>query len=358
MRPILAVVPALPGSWALSLIVVAGLLGLAVSARLKSVAPLFFAGGVAFVAWLWSLQSITLHSYGFFLVIGFFASVWLGCLESKRRGYDPNIVLDLAMPLLLVSIVLCRILYFLVYPSQWRGWGEFLQIWNGGLSFHGAIVGALGTIAYFAWKRRVSFGTLCDLIAPGVFLGYAIGRLGCFFNGCCYGFPTDLPWAVRFHVEGSSDPSALTVPSHPAQLYSTALSLVFFVLIWQMRRVPRFTRFPGQLTLLFLAFYAVERFIVEIFRTGATAPMAFGDVTRAQLASILGLAVIAAIYAVLQRRDARQRVALADAASAQESDFKTESALPDETGAVLSSENGAALSGEPKPKALDHVSTG
>lgn len=338
MRPILAVIPALPAAFVLPTILVAALVGFFAAARLKSAAPLIFAVGVGFVAWLWSRQPITLHSYGFFLVIGFFLSVWLGCLESKRRGYDPNIVLDLAMPLLLVSIVLCRVLYFLVYPSQWRGFGEFLQIWNGGLSFHGAIVGALGTIAYFAWRRRVSFGTLCDLIAPGVFLGYAVGRLGCFFNGCCYGFPTDIAWAVRFHVEGSNDPNAFTVPSHPAQLYSTALSLVFFALIWQMRRVPRFTRFPGQLTLLFLALYAVERFVVEIFRKGATAPLAFDWITRAQLASVIGLAVIAVIYAVLARRATQQRVASSDAPNDGAS-----STLPTEP---------------TKPQALDHVSTG
>lgn len=335
MRPILAVIPALPASFVVPIFVLAALLGLGFSARLKNAMPLLFAGGVAFVAWLWSRQPITLHSYGFFLVIGFFFSVWLACLESKRRGYDPNIILDLAMPLLLVSIVLCRVLYFLVYPGNWRGFGEFLQIWNGGLSFHGAIVGALGTLAYFAWKRRVSFGTLCDLVAPGVFVGYAIGRLGCFFNGCCYGFPTNLPWAVRFHVEGNMDPNAFTVPSHPAQLYSTALSLIFFFLLWQMRRVPRFTRFPGQLTLIFLSFYAVERFVVEIFRYGVTAPLAFSWLTRAQLASVLGLAVIAVIYVVLARLDARDRANGGGVATSSDSSPKSE---PNQT--------------------FDHVSTG
>ena len=244
MRPILAVIPAFPSQFLIPTILITALLGLAAAARLKNAAPLVFAGGIAFVAWLWSRQPITLHSYGFFLVIGFFLSVWLACLEAKRRGYDPNIVLDLSMPLLLVSIVLCRILYFLVYPSQWRGFGEFLQIWNGGLSFHGAIVGALVTIGYFAWKRGVKYGTLCDIIAPGIFAGYAIGRVGCFFNGCCYGFPTDVAWAVRFHVEGSNDPNAFTVPSHPAQLYSTGLSLVLFSLMWWARKQPRLNRFP------------------------------------------------------------------------------------------------------------------
>ena len=308
MRPILAVIPAFPLQYLFPAILVALLIGFGAAARLKNAAPLVFVSGISFVAWLWSRQPITLHSYGFFLVIGFFLSVWLACLEARRRGYDPNIILDLSMPLLLVSIVLCRILYFLVYPSQWRGMGEFLQIWNGGLSFHGAIVGALAVIGYFSWKRGVSYGTLCDLIAPGIFAGYAIGRIGCFFNGCCYGFPTNVPWAVRFHIEGSTDPNALTLPSHPAQLYSTALSLVLFSLMWWARKQPKFHRFPGQLTIVLLALYGFERAFVEFFRRGATAPLVPGMewITRAQLASVLAWLVLAVAYFVLNKRAQNQ----------------------------------------------------
>ncbi len=300
MRPILAIIPALPAAFLLPIALVAFLAGAMAAFRLKSAAPLFFALGVAFLGYLWSRQSITLHSYGLFLVVGFFLSTWLACLEAKRRGYDPNIILDAAMPLLLVSIALCRVLYFLVYPDQWRGFGEFLQIWNGGLSFHGAIVGALGTLAYFSWARKIPFGTLCDTISPGMFLGYGVGRVGCFMNGCCYGHASDLPWAVRFPEE--TNRALLTPPSHPAQLYSTFLALILFAVMWKVRDKPAFNRFPGQLAMLLLAFYAIERFIIEIFRSGATAPVAFDWLTKAQLASVVGLVVLALLYGVLARR--------------------------------------------------------
>ena len=362
MRPILAIIPALPAQFVMPTIVIAALIGLFAAARLKSAMPLIFAGGVAFVAWLWSRQDITLHSYGFFLVIGFFISVWLACLEARRRGYDPNVILDLAMPLLLVSIVLCRILYFLVYPSQWRGVGEFLQIWNGGLSFHGAIVGALGTIAYFAWSRRISFGRLCDIVAPGVFAGYAVGRLGCFFNGCCYGYPTDLPWAVSFHVEGSNNPNAFTAPSHPAQLYSTFLSLILFAVMWRARKAPRFNRFAGQLTLFLLALYGLERAVVEFFRKGATAPLVPGMdwITRAQLASVLAWVVLGAIYLVLSKRAARQRVeALNDAQILAASENEAALGAQTNAGALTAGRAVEALPDESsKGKTLDHVSAG
>lgn len=302
MRPILAVIPALPAAFLLPIIALAFGLGGLAALRLKNAAPLVFAFGAAFMAWLWSRQSVTLHSYGLFLVVGFFLSTWLACLEAKRRGYDPNIILDAAMPLLLVSILLCRVLYFLVYPDQWRGLGEFAQIWNGGLSFHGAIVGALGTLAYFSWSRKVPFGTLCDCVSPGMFLGYAVGRIGCFMNGCCYGHPSDWPWAVVFHDELNH--AITTPPSHPAQLYSTFLGLLIFAVMWKIRTKPAFNRFAGQLAVILLMFYAIERFIMEIFRSGATAPVAFGLdwLTSAQLASILGLIVLVPLYIVMSRR--------------------------------------------------------
>ena len=365
MRPILAIIPALPAQFVAPTIAIAVLVGLLAAARLKNAFPLVFAGGVGFIAWLWSRQPITLHAYGFFLVIGFFLSVWLGCLEARRRGYDPNIILDLAMPLLLVSIVLCRVLYFLVYPGQWRGMGEFLQIWNGGLSFHGAIVGALGTIGYFAWKRRVAYGTLCDLVAPGVFAGYAIGRIGCFFNGCCYGYPTNLPWAVSFHVEGSNDPTAFTVPSHPAQLYSTALSLVLFAVMWRARSMPRLTRFPGQLTIILLALYGFERAFVEFFRRGATAPLVPGMewITRAQLASVLAWIVLAAVYFVLSKRAQSQRRDLRNSGADDNHNGAAMNDAPatlNDAPAILNGSRAETIvpSRASEPVSADHVSAG
>lgn len=310
MRPILAIIPALPVAFLLPVALVALLLGGALAWKFKNTTPLALGVGLAVLAFFWTRGAITLHSYGLFLVLGFFVSTWLACLEAKRRGYDPNLILDVAMPLLLVSIVCCRVLYFVIYRDQWRGWHEFLQIWNGGLSFHGALIGAPAVIAYFAWSRKIHFGTLGDLVAPGAFMGYAIGRIGCLMNGCCYGHACDLPWAVSFPEESDRSVDAaghflhMTPPSHPAQLYSTIMGTLLFVLMWRMRLLPRFNRFSGHLTLIFFTFYAIERFIMEIFRTGATAPMAFGStwLTQAQLASIMALIVIAAVYSFMMRR--------------------------------------------------------
>ena len=240
------------------------------------------------------IGGLKLHSYGFFLVVGFFLSTWLSCLEARRRGLDPNLILDMAMPLLLVSLVFCRIVYFVVHPDQWAGWGEFFKIWNGGLSVHGGFLGVLLVFSYFAWRRRVAMAALTDIIWPSVFLGYAIGRIGGLMNGCCYGAVCNLPWAIRFPDENNR--AILTPPSHPAQLYSTLMALAIFAFIWKNRANPKFNQFRGQLTLLVVGFYAVERFVMEIFRTGATAPMAFSWLTLAQLVSVIALFIVGAVW--------------------------------------------------------------
>lgn len=269
-------------------------------------APVLFAACVVAGALVvWSRHPIRLYSYGLFLVFGFFLAVWGACLEAKRRGYDPNVILDLAMPVLFVSLLFCRLVYIILNPSQFDTPLQLIAVWDGGLSFHGSLIGAPLVIAYFAWRRGIRFATLCDLVAPSVFIGYAFGRLGCFMNGCCYGTACDLPWAMRFPLEGHR--GALTLPSHPTQLYSVGLALVLFVWMQKAKTMPRFSRWPGQITLLFFALYAVERAFIEIFRNGATAGTVFGLpwLTEAQFVSALGLAVIAVLWIVLSRRATR-----------------------------------------------------
>ena len=96
-------------------------------------------------------HSITLHSYGFFLILGFFAATWNGCLEAKRRGYDPNLILDLALPMLVVCVLMCRVLYVLLDLDQFHDFGDMLRIWDGGLSFHGILPGSLMVMGYYSY---------------------------------------------------------------------------------------------------------------------------------------------------------------------------------------------------------------
>ncbi len=324
MRPTLFIIPQLPQTWLVPLVVVTLLIGAMLSWRASRVVvsatsaatsstrsessdaftPFFGALGLCALLFVSSRNPITLHSYGLMLVVGFGVAAWLSCREAERRGINPNIVLDLALPLLFVSVIFCRILYVLLDWNQFRSTWEMIRLWDGGLSFHGSLVAAPLVVWFYARKNGLSFGTLTDCIAPNAFLGYAIGRIGCLLNGCCYGGVCDpnLLWAMRFVDERNR--ALLTPPSHPAQLYSSLFALTLFFLMQRVKDKPRWNRFSGQLTLLFFALYAVERFVIEIFRQGATASTVFGSswMTQAQFASILGLIFLGALYIFLSRK--------------------------------------------------------
>jgi len=251
---------------------------------------------------LFELGPVKLHSYGLLLVVGFFLAVWNACREAERRGRKPELILDMALPLLLVSIVACRLLYVILTPHQFTSPMDIIRVWDGGLSFHGAFIGAFAVLGYFSWSRKIGLAELCDIIAPSVFLGYFFGRIGCLLNGCCYGYACDLPWAIQFPDEHHR--GILTPPSHPAQLYSALLALGLFFVMQRAKLMPRFNKFHGQLTLLFFAFYAVERAVIEYFRNGVTAHHLLGIpwLTTAQVVSLVALVVVAVLWTVMSRR--------------------------------------------------------
>ena len=263
MRPILAVIPQLPITAFYAAVFISVFIGLALIPKIRVaqanaregeleeiLTPAIFGAVLLGLLFVLTRTSITLHSYGFFLILGFGLATWNACLEAKRRGYDPNLVLDLMLPMLVVTVVACRIVYILLNREQFPNFEKAFEVWNGGLSFHGIFPGSIAVVAYFAHTRKMRFGALADLLAPSVFLGYVFGRLGCFFNGCCYGHACELPWAMQFPIEENR--ALLTSPSHPTQLYEAGLAVLLFLFMQRAKIAPRFNQFPGQITLTFL----------------------------------------------------------------------------------------------------------
>ncbi|MBN2358741.1 MAG: prolipoprotein diacylglyceryl transferase [Deltaproteobacteria bacterium] len=147
-------------------------------------------------------------------------------------------------------------------------------VWYGGL-----LLASVALVCHARW-RRVDRGALADLAAPGIACGIAIGRLGCFCAGCCYGVPSSLPWAVRFPAEGGG----LTVPLHPVQLYDAVFGLLLLALLWW--RLPR-RRFSGELFALTLTIYSVVRFGLECLRGDEDRGLYFeGLLSTSQIISI------------------------------------------------------------------------
>lgn len=131
-------------------------------------------------------------------------------------------------------------------------------MWHGGL-IGGALAGAM-----FFRSKKVSLALAADVFAPGLALGQAIGRLGCFFAGCCYGKSCDRPWAVTFTDPGSLAP--LGVPLHPTQLYDAVFNGAIFLVLWWAGRKESLRPGRGRLFALYLLFAALARGMVEFFR--------------------------------------------------------------------------------------------
>lgn len=167
-----------------------------------------------------------------------------------------------------------------------------LRLTEGGYVWYGGLVGALVTaVVYFRRRPGLNGLLFSDAFAPAVMVGAALGRLGCFLSGCCYGVPCDLPWAVAF-------PATDGVPVHPTQLYDAGFAAAFggFLLLWFRRR-----RFDGENIALLLIGYPIARFVTEAFR-GDPERGSLGPLSTSQAISIGVLAAGVALYAWARAR--------------------------------------------------------
>lgn len=245
---------------------------------------------------------VDIKAYGTMLVLGLTAgTIW--CIqEGSRRGHQPAIFIDFAIYMLLGGILGARVAYVALDWSAYSAHPKaVLALWEGGLSFHGGVAGAVLAALVFVRRYRKSFAELTDIAAPGLALGYAFGRLGCFLNGCCYGIPTTLPWGVSFPGATWQNGAPLSGPLHPTQIYGALASLLIFAILYLLRdRIAR----PGHLFLVYIALYSGYRFFLEELRYGVTgAPLPFfPDFTLGQAASALLILVAAATMLLTRPR--------------------------------------------------------
>lgn len=228
---------------------------------------------------------LTVHSYGVMLALAVLVGLTVARREAVRQGYDGDAFLELSVYLIIAGLFGSRVLYVLLaWPSFAGDPLAVLRVWEPGLSYYGAIgLGALLAI-WFARRRGWRFGRLGDVLALGVAAGYPVARIGCFLNGCCYGKPATVPWAVAFPFDG--------IPRHPTQLYSLALGLLIFgVLWWRRRRAAP----PGYLMWLYFLLYAAYRFVMDFWRVSLPG---VGGLTLTQMAAlpIMATAVAALVY--------------------------------------------------------------
>jgi phosphatidylglycerol:prolipoprotein diacylglycerol transferase len=214
---------------------------------------------------LFKIGPFTLHTYGLFIATSVLLAIALAAKEARREGLDPQNMLDLGFYLLVASIVGSRLLFALIFYREYlpRPWAIF-KLWEGGLVFFGGFALALPVGIWYLRRQGLPLWKTADIWAAPLALGHAVGRIGCFSAGCCYGRPAEVPWAVTF-----SDPQSLAmlgIPLHPVQLYEALSNLLLFLFL---SFYGRFRRFEGQLFWLYVLLYSAIRFGVEFFRGDA-----------------------------------------------------------------------------------------
>ena len=143
---------------------------------------------------------LTIWTYGPMLVAGFLAAVFLLRRLARKVGQNPEYVTNVALYALISGVIGARIFYVVHHFSQFRGdpWWSVFAVWQGGLEFVGGLILAVIVIVVYLLRNRLSVRLYLDMLAIGLMLGLCFGRIGCFLRGCCFGRPTDVPWAVRF----------------------------------------------------------------------------------------------------------------------------------------------------------------
>jgi phosphatidylglycerol---prolipoprotein diacylglyceryl transferase len=216
--------------------------------------------------------------YGIILMLGAVAGAWLATRETKRRGYNPEIVWDLLTYLLIGGIIGARIWHILTPPPSsgiTAGWYfthplDALAVWKGGLGIPGAVIGGLIVLFFYARRHKLDFAEWTDIVAPSIALGQAIGRWGNFFNQELYGAPTSLPWKIyidpQHRLTGFTDVEYY----HPLFLYESLWNLGnMFLLLWISRRFADRLK-KGDLFLVYLVTYPVGRFLLDFLRLDAS----------------------------------------------------------------------------------------
>ena len=241
-----------------------------------------------------TIGSISVAWYGIMIALAVLVLV-LWMLREVRKG--ANLTNDTVLSTALVGIpsgvVFARLLHVV---DRWDYYGQHLgQIVGGsGLTIYGAVLGAALGIWIYSWVRRISFAYLADVLAPGIILAQAIGRVGCTLNGCCYGIESRLPWAVVYTHPESLGP--IGVPVHPTQIYELIYNLIVFAVLFKLR--GRFKP-DGSLFLIYLSLYSLWRFGVGFLREGT--PFLFFGFHQAQVIALIMLVIAIPILALKAR---------------------------------------------------------
>ena len=234
-----------------------------------------------------------LPTYGFLVALGVLIGLWISVRNSQKLGIDPEKAWNLGILVVLCGIVGAKVLYIIndwsVYAANPREIFSISTLQAGGV-FSGGLIAAFAAAAWYVRKHHMPALGTCDAFAPGLALGHAIGRIGCFAAGCCYGKETHHLWGVVFTnpLAHEITGTPLNVPLEPTQLFESAVELAnFFFLMWLLKR----RTFDGQVFGAFLFIYGTARFFLEYLRDDPGRGSVFGGAMSGTQLIAIGLVI-------------------------------------------------------------------
>jgi phosphatidylglycerol:prolipoprotein diacylglycerol transferase len=246
-------------------------------------------------------RELDIPTYGVLLALGFLIILKTASSLARRKGIASHDVIDLAFTVFLAGLVGAKMLlvlldlpYYAAHPS------EILGVIRSAGVFYGGLLLAVPTCIWFARRRRLPLWKVADIAGVCLPIGLAVGRLGCFAAGCCYGAPADVGWAVTFTSETAHQTVGvpLHVPLHPSQIYlSLNAAILLAILLWRHRH----KQYDGQVFLWFVVLYGATRSFWELFRGDAVRGFLIPDLLSTSQA--IGIAsVIVALFVIAHRR--------------------------------------------------------
>jgi phosphatidylglycerol:prolipoprotein diacylglycerol transferase len=252
---------------------------------------------------LFEIGGFPVYTYGVLLAAAYLLGLQFALVRARRRGLDPNRVMDLGIWIIVSALAGAKLLLLAV---EWDTYGrnprELLTLVRSGGVFYGGLIAAVVVALWYLRRHRMPVWQVTDVFAPGIALGHVVGRVGCLFAGCCFGKPTTVPWAITFRNEYAAQNvgTPLNVPLHPTQLYEAGAELLILGLLLATERKGR--AFPGRTFWGYMLLYGISRFIIEFFRGDSRGTVGMFSTSQFVSLLIIPLSVIMLLYLARTRQ--------------------------------------------------------
>jgi phosphatidylglycerol---prolipoprotein diacylglyceryl transferase len=250
---------------------------------------------------LFEIGGFPVYTYGVMLAVAYLLGLQVALVRARSRGLKPDRVMDLGIWIIVSALVGAKLMLLIVeWDTYTRSASDLLTLIRSAGVFYGGLIVAVAVALFYLWRHRMPVWSVTDVFAPGIALGHVIGRLGCFFAGCCFGRASNVPWAVSFHSEYAARNvgTPLNIPLHPTQLYEAAAELLILgaLLLTEHRGRP----FPGRTFWGYILLYGVSRFVIEFYRGDSRGMI--GMLSTSQFVSVLIVPASIGMLLYLSRR--------------------------------------------------------